>query len=88
MTVSRIRRAGEAEVQLAAGGTVLKNGDHIVAVGTGAMLDRFQQVVGRRSDEDIVQAPGRRDLFAGRGANKRALGKSPGRRSSVSRGNS
>src|SRR5260221_226019 len=53
VTVSRIRRAGEAEVHLAAGGTVLKNGDRIVAVGTGAMLDRFQQVVGRRSDEDL-----------------------------------
>jgi putative transport protein len=46
VTVSRIRRAGEAEVHLAAGGTVLKNGDRIVAVGTGAVLDRFQQVGG------------------------------------------
>src|SRR5260221_975441 len=73
VTVSRIRRAGEAEVHLAAGGTVLKNGDRIVAVGTGAMLDRFQQVVGRRSDEDLLQAPG--DLTASRvvGATKRAL---------------
>lgn len=58
VTVSRIRRADEAEVLLAAGGTVLKKGDRIVAVGTGAMLDRFQQVVGRRSDEDLLQAPG------------------------------
>src|SRR5260221_373816 len=76
VTVSRIRRAGEAEVHLAAGGTVLKNGDRIVAVGTGAMLDRFQQVVGRRSDEDLLQAPG--DLTASRVVvtNKRALGKS------------
>ena len=45
VTVSRIRRADEAEVHLAADGTVLKNGDWIVAVGTSAMLDRFQQVV-------------------------------------------
>jgi putative transport protein len=76
VTVSRIRRAGEAEVHLAAGGTVLKNGDRIVAVGTGAMLDRFQQVVGRRSDEDLLQAPG--DLTSSRVVvtNKRALGKS------------
>jgi len=37
--VSRIRRAGEPEVHLAAGGTVLKNGDRTVAVGTGATLD-------------------------------------------------
>jgi putative transport protein len=76
VTVSRIRRAGDAEVHLAAGGTVLKNGDRIVAVGTGTMLDRFQQVVGRRSDEDLLQAPG--DLSSSRVVvtNKRALGKS------------
>jgi putative transport protein len=76
VTVSRIRRAGEAEVHLAAGGTVLKNGDRIVAVGTGAMLDRFQQVVGSRSDEDLLQAAG--DLTSSRVVvtNKRALGKS------------
>ena len=36
----------------------MKKGDRIVAVGTGAMLDRFEQVVGRRSDEDLLQAPG------------------------------
>ena len=76
VTVSRIRRAGEAEVQLAAGGTVLKNGDHIVAVGTGAMLDRFQQVVGRRSDEDLLQAPGNVTSLRVVVTNKRALGKS------------
>jgi putative transport protein len=58
VSVSRIRRADEGEVRLAAGATVLKNGDRIVAVGTVAMLDRFQQVVGRRSDEDLLQAPG------------------------------
>src|SRR6201997_4927944 len=40
VTVSRIRRAGESEVHLAAGGTVLKKGDRIVAVGTGVMLER------------------------------------------------
>ena len=39
-------------------GTVLKKGDRIVAVGTGVMLERFEQIVGRRSDEDLLQAPG------------------------------
>jgi putative transport protein len=58
VTVSRIRHAGEAEVRPAGGGTVLKTADRIVAVGTGAMLDRFQRVVGRRSDEDLIEAPG------------------------------
>jgi putative transport protein len=58
VTVSRIRRAGEVEVYPAGGGTVLKAADRIVAVGTSAMLDRFQRVVGRRSDEDLFQAAG------------------------------
>jgi putative transport protein len=58
VTVSRIRRAGETEVRLATGRTVLKSADRIVAVGTCAMLDRFQGVVGSRSDEDLLQAPG------------------------------
>jgi putative transport protein len=75
VTVSRIRRAGEAEVHLAAANTVLKNGDHIVAVGTGAMLDRFQQVVGRRSDEDLFQAPGGVTTLRVVVTNKRVLGK-------------
>jgi putative transport protein len=75
VTVSRIRRAGEAEVHLAADGTILKNGDRIVAVGTGAMLDRFQQVVGRRSDEDLLQAPGGLTSVRVLVTSKRALGK-------------
>jgi putative transport protein len=58
VTVSRIRRGDEAEVRLATSGTVLKRADRIVAVGTGAMLDQFQRGVGRRSDEDLLQAPG------------------------------
>ena len=76
MTVSRIRRAGEDEVRLAAGATVLKNGDRIVAVGTGAMLDRFQQVVGRRSEEDLLHEPGDVTSLRVVVTNKRALGKS------------
>jgi putative transport protein len=76
VTVSRIRRADEAEVLLAADGTVLKKGDRIVAVGTGAMLDRFQQVVGRRSDEDLLQAPGGVTSLRVVVTSKRALGKS------------
>ena len=75
VTVSRIRRAGEDEVRLAAGATVLKNGDRIVAVGTGAMLDRFQQVVGRRSDEDLLQAPGGLTSVRVVVTSKRALGR-------------
>jgi putative transport protein len=58
VTVSRIRRSGETEVHVATGGTVLKQADLILAVGTGPMLDRFEQVVGRRGEEDLLQAPG------------------------------
>jgi putative transport protein len=76
VTVSRIRRAGEDQVRLAGGATVLKNGDRIVAVGTDAMLDRFQQVVGRRSDEDLLQAPGGLTSVRVVVTSKRALGKS------------
>jgi len=76
VTVSRIRRADQAEVHLAAGGTVLKNGDHIVAVGTGAMLDQFERLVGRRTDEDLLQAPGGVTSLRVVVTSKRALGKS------------
>src|SRR5262249_13986448 len=75
VTVSRIRRAGEAEGHLAAGGTVLRSGDRIVAVGTGAMLDQFQRVVGHRSDEDLFQAPGDVTSLRVVVTSKRVLGK-------------
>jgi putative transport protein len=58
VTVSRHRRAGETEVHAAVGTTTLQLGDAIAAVGTGAALDKFQRVVGRRSDEDLRRAPG------------------------------
>jgi len=58
VTVSRHRRAGETEVRVAVGNTLLRPGDAIVAVGTRGALDQFQRVVGRRSDEDLRRAPG------------------------------
>jgi putative transport protein len=75
VTVSRILRAGEAQVRLATASTVLKSADRILAVGTGAMLDRFQRIVGRRSDEDLVQAPGDVTFLAVVVTSNRALGK-------------
>jgi putative transport protein len=75
VTVSRIRRAEQAEVQLAADDTVLKKGDRIVAVGAGAMLERFERVVGRRIDEDLLQAPGGVTSLRVVVTSKRALGK-------------
>lgn len=58
VTVSRHRRAGETEVHVAVGNTVLQTGDVIAAVGTRAALDQFQRVVGRPSEEDLRRAPG------------------------------
>jgi putative transport protein len=56
--VSRHRRAGETEVRVATAQTRLERGDSLVAVGTRAMLDQFQRVVGRRSEEDLRRAAG------------------------------
>jgi len=75
VTVSRILRSGEAQVRLATASTVLKRADRILAVGTGAMLDRFQRIVGRRSDEDLLQAPGDLTFLAVVVTSNRALGK-------------
>ncbi|MCI0744827.1 MAG: putative transporter, partial [Verrucomicrobia subdivision 3 bacterium] len=58
VTISRHRRAGETYVHVAAGDTPLQRGDSLVAIGSRAMLDQFQRVVGRRSDEDLRLAPG------------------------------
>jgi len=78
VTVSRHRRTGESEAHAAAGHTILQHGDMIVAVGARAMLDQFQRVVGRQSDEDLRLAPGnltqRRVVVTG----KDVLGKTVG----------
>ncbi len=58
VTISRHRRAGETDARAATGKLVLQFGDSIMAIGTRPMLDQFQRVVGRRSDEDLRQAPG------------------------------
>jgi putative transport protein len=75
VTVSRIRRSGETEVILATASTILKQADRIVAVGTRTMLDRFQRVIGRLSDEDLLHAPGGVTYSAVVLTNKHALGK-------------
>jgi putative transport protein len=58
VVVSRIRRQGEVDVCTATGDTVLGLGDSILAVGTARGLDRFQRVVGRSSDENLMAASG------------------------------
>jgi len=78
VTVSRRRRAGETEVRVALGTTALQRGDALVAVGTCAGLDRFQLVVGRRSDEDLRRAPGNVTFRRVVVTNKNILGKTLG----------
>ncbi|MCI0685021.1 MAG: putative transporter [Gemmataceae bacterium] len=58
VVVSRIQRVGETSVQTATGDTLLQRGDHILAVGTAAQLDRWQLVVGRASTANLMEAPG------------------------------
>jgi putative transport protein len=58
VTISRHRRAAESEARVATGDAPLQLGDAIVAVGTRAGLDKFQRVIGRRSDEDLRVVPG------------------------------
>lgn len=51
--ISRYRRAGEPISRPVTGQTAVQLGDTLVAVGTRSALDRFEQVVGRRSAEDL-----------------------------------
>ena len=58
VVVSRIRRAGRAEVETASPDTVLGLGDQVLAVGTPGNLEKFRVIVGNRSDEDLMTLPG------------------------------
>jgi putative transport protein len=59
VVISRLRRAREAEVQTAHRDTELRAGDTILAVGTAEALDRLERMIGPRSDEDLMAAPGK-----------------------------
>ena len=58
IVVSRIRFAGETEVNTAQGDTTVRAGDSILAVGTKANLERFRQIIGRESADDLSELPG------------------------------
>lgn len=58
VNVSRIKRAGCEEVEVATDQTVLHPGDTILAVGSQRQLEAFRLVVGRVADEDLMRAPG------------------------------
>jgi putative transport protein len=73
--VTRIQRAGEAEVRPGTAATIVGAGDRLLAVGTRAKLDQFQRVVGRRTEEDLRQAPGNVTFRRVVVTNKKVLGK-------------
>jgi putative transport protein len=52
VTISRIRHG--SEISVATDATVIHREDRLAVVGTGAGLDQFERVVGRRVDEDLV----------------------------------
>ena len=59
VVVSRIKRAGAAEVETATEQTVLHRGDIILAVGTRRALEKYRVVIGKVSDVNLAKAPGR-----------------------------
>jgi putative transport protein len=58
VVVSRIRRAGEEDVSPASRQTELQVGDSMLVVGTPSGLDKFERVVGRSSQEDLLESAG------------------------------
>ncbi len=57
VNISRFRSAGSDQVRTPRGDTVLHQGDTLLAVGTRISLDRFQRIIGRKSDEDLLNVP-------------------------------
>lgn len=58
VVISRIKPAGDARVRVAVGDHALQRGDIVLAVGTAADLGRCEVLLGRASDEDLMDAPG------------------------------
>jgi len=78
VVVSRVRAAGETEVRTALHGTKIHAGDVLLAVGTAEQLHRFECLVGREFDDDLLLAPGNVTHRKVVVTHKRALGKTPG----------
>jgi putative transport protein len=58
VVVSRIRRAAETDVRTATRETELRLGDTILVVGTAEGLRQFERVVGRSSQENLLETVG------------------------------
>lgn len=75
VVVSRFRSANDSAVRTALRSSRLQLGDVVLAVGPELLLDEFETKFGRRSDEDLLQAPGNvthRKIIV---TDKRALGR-------------
>ena len=55
VSVSRILPAGESQIRIATGDTAIHLGDRLLAVATDDHLKRFQLIVGRQSEEDLMR---------------------------------
>jgi putative transport protein len=75
LVFSRIRSAGETEVRTALHNCRLRLGDVVLAVGTEPLLDRLESSIGRRSDENLLAAPGKITFWRIVVTSRRALGK-------------
>jgi putative transport protein len=75
VVISRVLPANDAHVITALRTTPLQMGDVVLAIGSEALLDGFQAKFGRKSDEDLLAAPGNvtyRKIIV---TDKRALGR-------------
>ncbi|HEU4680069.1 MAG TPA: putative transporter, partial [Terrimicrobiaceae bacterium] len=76
VVVSRLKSLGSKEIRLATDDATVQVGDILLAVGTEEALEKFQRIVGRVSQIDLMETPGRvefRHLLVTR---KEVLGKS------------
>ena len=76
VTVSRLKGRDDSEVHVATSASVIHTGDTLLAVGTAPHLESFQRIVGTRSDEDLMKAPGHVTYKRVIVTNKPVLGKS------------
>lgn len=73
--ISRLKRQGADEVEVATEQMVLHKGDKILAVGTRRQLEAFRVIVGSESGEDLRRVPGHVAFRRVVVTHKEALGK-------------
>jgi putative transport protein len=58
VVVSRIKKAGSAQVTTVRADTVLNRGDTVLVVGTATNLKKLQVIVGQESSANLLEVPG------------------------------